>query len=435
MATFAPALKAGTANAAGGSFSPFTLAVSRQDGNAELKTIRSIELPEGLLGRVASVALCDEAQAATGTCPQASRIGHLQVASGAGANPVWIPQAGKAPTSVSLTGPYKGAPYGLSMVVPAQAGPFNLGTVVVRSALHVDERTAQLRTGVDESRIYDTDGSLVRVIPGEMPTILKGIPLMLRDLRVIVDREDFIFNPTDCTRKQITTEAISVAGEVAGLGSRFTAVNCARLDFKPGIKAKILSKGRKSTRRSFNPKMRFTVTPRSGHANIGRAAVTLPHSVILDQGHIRTVCTRAQFAERNCPEGSIYGYARAWSRVLRAPIEGPVYLGSSSNKLPDLIADLDGEVRIVLQGRIDTARGGRIRNTFDAVPDAPVSKFVMTMNGGKRGILVNSTDLCRSKERGVAKFTGQNGKRSTSRPKVGLSFKGCAKVRKAETPD
>ncbi len=431
--SFGPSFAAGTASSRAGASSPFSLAVSRQGDDGELKSFRSIKLPEGLLGDVGSVPWCGEVQAAAGTCAEASRVGHVQVAAGAGPSPLWVPLAGKEPTAVYLTGPYKGAPYGLSIVVPAQAGPFDLGRVVVRSALHVDERTAAITSGVDETRLIDTDGTVTEVLPEALPRILKGVVLNQREIRVILDRKDFMVNPTDCSERQITAQLSSFEGDTADVGNRFTAVNCALLGFSPKFRAKILNKGRKSTRRSFNPKMRFTVTPRAGHANIGRAAVTLPHSVILDQSHIRTICTRAQFAARNCPEASVYGYAKAFSPLLRGPVEGPVYLGSSPNKLPDLIADLDGEVRIVLQGRIDTAKGGRIRNTFDSVPDAPVSKFVLTMRGGKRGILVNSTDLCRSSERGVANFTGQNNKRSSSRPKIGLAFKGCAKVRKAAT--
>ena len=102
--------------------------------------------------------------------------------------------------------------------------------------------------------------------------------------------------------------------------------------------------------------------------------------------------------------------------------------------MPDLAAILDGEVRIVLQGEIATLRTGgkaRLQNTFRVVPDAPVTRFQLTMRGGKNtGLLVNSTDLCRSRERGVAVFRGQNGRVSRSSLRLAPSFKGCGKVRK-----
>src|SRR5690606_3775589 len=123
------------------------------------------------------------------------------------------------------------------------------------------------------------------------------------------------------------------------------------------------------TLRSFNPRMKFVVRPRPGDANIASARVTLPKAIILDQSHIRTTCTRAQRAADACPRGAIYGYARAWSPLLDKPVQGPVYLQANGGvrPLPDLLADLRGEVNVILEGFIDTARGGRIRNRFALV--------------------------------------------------------------------
>src|SRR6202000_3577079 len=87
------------------------------------------------------------------------------------------------------------------------------------------------------------------------------------------------------------------------------------------------------------------------------------------------------------------GSARAWAPLLAHPVEGPVYLRSSNNTLPDMVADLKGQVSIVLDGRIDSFKGG-IRTTFGSVPDLPVSKFVLTLPGGKHGLLQASTNLC-----------------------------------------
>jgi hypothetical protein len=160
----------------------------------------------------------------------------------------------------------------------------------------------------------------------------------------------------------------------------------------------------------------LTYPKKGSYANIDAARVTLPHSEFLEQSHIRTVCTRVQFAAGNgngehCPAASVYGRARAITPLLDEPLKGPVYLRSSSHPLPDLVAALhSGEIDINLDGRIDSVRHGRIRNTFTAVPDAPVSKFVLEMQGGRKGLLVNSSDLCKSRERAHAAFRGQNGR-------------------------
>lgn len=158
--------------------------------------------------------------------------------------------------------------------------------------------------------------------------------------------------------------------------------------------------------------------PEGGEANVARAQVTLPRSAFLENAHIKTICTRVQFRADQCPPGSIYGHARAFTPVLSEPLEGPVYLRSSEHQLPDLVASLRSEKIVVdLVGRIDSLNG-RIRNTFEAVPDAPVSKFVLTMQGGKKGLIVNSTDLCKGTHRAIADFTAQNGKVSNTRPAV-----------------
>jgi hypothetical protein len=110
--------------------------------------------------------------------------------------------------------------------------------------------------------------------------------------------------------------------------------------------------------------------------------------------------------------------------LLDHPIEGPVYLRSSSNKLPDLVASLRGSIHIDLAGRI-TSSHARIRNTFDFVPDAPVTKFVLTMQGGGKGLLVNNTNICKTKPVAAVEFNGQNGKVHNTNPKVQVG--GCGK--------
>lgn len=423
---FSPSLAAGSVDPTAGGSSPFVFSLSRVDGEEQVNAIRRINLPEGLLGHVGDVTPCGAAQADAGDCPAASRLGRVEAAAGSGLSPLWVPLAGKAPTSVSLTGPYRGAPYGLSIVVPAQAGPFDLGKIVVRSALHVDQHTAQLTTGVDQSRIYGPEGALGQVLEGQMPTMLGGIPLNVKELRVIVDRQGFMVNPTNCSPQQVTAQAGSVNGKTADLSSRFTAANCAVLPFKPHLSLRVSGK----TNRNAKPRLRAVLTAGAGEANIGRAQVNLPHSLFLEQAHIRTVCTRVQWNQgeghgTSCPKGSIYGRVRAFTPLLDKPLEGPVYLRSSSHKLPDLVAALNGQVDIELAGRIDTGPNQGLRTTFEGVPDAPVSKFVLEMKGGRKGLLVNSRNLCTAPNRAVVRMSGQNGKRHSARPLVRAA--GCKK--------
>jgi hypothetical protein len=142
--------------------------------------------------------------------------------------------------------------------------------------------------------------------------------------------------------------------------------------------------------------------------------VTLPSSEIVDNAHIGTVCTKVQFAEgqtpgEKCPAGSLIGSAKATTPLLEKPLEGPVYLRSSTHKLPDVVAALHGQIEIDLDGHVDSVTGG-LRTTFETVPDAPVSSFTLNLDGGQQGLLQNTKPLCKTTPSATEELAGQNGR-------------------------
>ena len=409
-----PSFTAGTLDPQAGAYTPFVFKLSRQDDTQEIQKIDTT-LPPGLSAKLAGVPYCPEAGIARAqsrskpnegiierndpSCPAASKVGVVDVAAGAGITPL------NTQGNAYLAGPYQGAPLSLAIITPAISGPFDLGTVVVRIALHVDPETAK-----------------VSAVSGPLPRILYGIPLDIRRIAFELTKSQFTLNPTSCDPMQIAGSLTSTAGTVSPLAVPFQVGGCNALGFKP--KLAIGLKG--GTTRGAHPALTATVTyPQSGkYANIKTAQVTLPHSEFLDQAHIGTVCTRVQFAADQCPAKSIYGKATATTPILEAPLSGPVYLRSSSHKLPDLVVDLHGQVDVALAGRIDSIDGG-IRTTFEAVPDAPVSKFTLQMQGGKKGLLINSTNLCRhpKQNKAISEIEGQNGKVFDTEPLLANSCK------------
>jgi hypothetical protein len=399
-----------------GAYSPFTVHLARLDGSRELSSLE-VTLPPGVAARFAGVPECSDAQISAAvarevpgggkaeqqspSCPAASRVGTATVGAGAGPSPYYV--KGDA----YLGGPYKGAPFSIVVITPAVAGPFDLGAVVVRSALYVDPFTAQ---------------GTVKSDP--IPRILDGIPLDVRSLTVKVDRPGFTLNPTSCEAKSVTGTAVSAGGARTALTNRFQVGECAALAFKP--KLKIQLKG--STKRIGHPALKAVLTAKPGEADIGRAQVNLPGGEFLDQGNLNKSCTRPVLLAGGCPASSVYGKAKAWTPLLDRPLEGPVYLvGGFGYKLPALVAELDGQVKVLLVGKVDSGKNKGIRNTFELVPDAPVSRFVLEMKGGKKyGLLENSENLCKAskaKRRAIVRFTGQNGKVEHFKPVVGNECK------------
>jgi len=412
---FAPGFQAGSASNAAGAFSPFLMRITRPDGHQSLTRFSAI-LPPGVTGRLAGLAQCPEgaialARAKTGraeqqlpSCPNASLIGHTLGGAGAGTSLTYVPG------TLHLAGPYRGAPLSVVAITPAVAGPFDAGNVVVRVALDVDPVTGEV--AVDGNR------------SDPIPHILQGIPLAVRDLRVATDRPGFTLNPTSCEESGTRAFAFGSFADLLDpaddlpvpLFARYQAAGCGSLGFAPRLGLRL--KG--GTRRGAFPALRAVYVPRPGDANVRRLALRFPRSAFVEQGHIRTICTRVQFAAppghgAQCPQGSVYGHVRAFTPLLDEPLEGPAFLRSSNNNLPDVVFALKGIVDVEVAVRIDSVKGV-LRATVARAPDVPVSRVVVRMAGGQRGLFVNSRNLCAQKSRAYARLDGHNAKRAILRP-------------------
>lgn len=404
-----PGLDAGTLDPTAGRYSPLIFKLSREDGTQRLGRIEAT-LPTGLSARLAGVAVCSEADIAKAksreapqmgaaeqadpSCPASSEIGVVEAAAGSGPTPYYT--RGHA----YLAGPYKGAPISIVAIAPALAGPFDLGTVVVRSAVYLDPTTAQ-----------------GRVVSDPLPQIIDGIPLDVRSVAVRADRQNFTLNPTSCDEKSFGGSVLSALGQVTPISERFQVGGCKALPFEPKLSVRLKGK----TNRGGHPSLKSVFTAKPGEANTAAISFALPRSEFIDQAHFRTICTRVQYAANQCPAGSIYGHVRATSPLVDYPLEGPIYLRSSSHKLPDVLLALRGPayqpIALDVAGRVDSVHGG-LRVRFETVPDAPLTKAVVSMQGGKKGLFQNSTDICKGTHRATLKLDAQNGKVSDSQPKL-----------------
>lgn len=400
---FSPHLTAGSTKSAAGAFAPFTFTLTRNDGEANPQTI-AVHLPQGVLAKLGGVPLCPEPAAAAGACSAKTKIGFIKAAVGVGTAPLWVPQPGKPDTAVYLAGPYGGAPYSIVSVVPAQAGPFDLGTVVNRAGIYVDPETA-----------------LATIKTDPLPQILDGVPVSYRTVHVLIDRRNFTLNPTSCARKKIIATVVAANGASAEPSDGFRATNCGKLPYRPKLELSFAG----STKRTGNPAVKAMLTQRPHQANTKAAVVLLPQSEFIDNAHISTPCTRVQFDAGKCPKGSILGRATAKSPLLLKPLKGPVYFRSNggARELPDIVADLHGQIHIVLVGYIDSVKTGpetsRVRTRFLHLPDAPVTSFMMSLAGGKRGLVENSVDLCKTGRRAEIQLKSQSGLSRVSNPVIG----------------
>jgi hypothetical protein len=409
---FSPSLTAGTTSIQAGGFSPFTMTMSREDGQQNLQSVK-LKMPPGLLGTLSSVKLCGETQANAGTCGPESQIGETIVSVGLGGDPYTVTGG-----SVYITGPYRGAPYGLSIVNPAKAGPYDLGQVVVRAKIEVDPVTAALTITTDSEGPY------------KIPTILDGIPLQIKHINVTINRPNFTFNPTNCSPLLLTGTLASAEGASQALAVPFQATNCAVLAFKPKLEASTSGKPTRAGGASLHVKLTYPAGPYD--ANIAKVKVELPKALPSRLTTLQKACLASVFEANpaNCPTASIVGNATATTPVLPVPLSGPAYFVSHGGEaFPSLIIVLQGYGTTVhLEGSTFISKTGITSSTFKTVPDVPVGTFELTLPQGPYSALAANGNLCKRKLAMPTEFVGQNGALLETATKIQTTS--CPKAKK-----
>jgi hypothetical protein len=430
---FHPQVISGTNNNAGGTYSPFYLRIVREDGEQEL-TRFSTTLPPGLTGNLSGIPFCSEAdiqlaKEKTGaqeetepSCPAASMIGHTIVEAGVGS------VLAQTPGKVYLAGPYHGAPLSIVSVTSAKVGPFDLGTVVIRFALNINPTTAQVEVSANGS--------------DPIPHIIDGIVVHVRDIRVYMDRHNFILNPTDCSPLSITDTIDGAGADPANpadqvpvaVSTPFEAADCSSLAFKPNLAISTSAKTSRANGASLTAKL--TVPGALGtQANISRVKVELPKALPSRLTTLQKACTAVQFEANpaGCPPASIIGHAKAITPILPVPLEGPAYFVSHGGEaFPDLEIVLQGYgFTIDLTASTFISKAGVTSSTFKTVPDQPVTSFELTLPEGPYSALAALGNLCTAKKLTMpTELVGQNGAEIKQSTKIAVT--GCPKARHAK---
>ena len=406
---FHPAFQAASSANTAAAHTSFQLDLTREDGEQNISSLK-VTTPPGFAATLKGVSYCPqasieaaEAESHTGlqeqadpSCPASSYVGELTAAAGPGTHPLYL--SGR----VYLAGPYQGAPLSFVFITPAVSGGYDLGNVVLREGLDINPETAQVSTA-----------------GAKLPLIFQGIPLRLRQIFIDLNRPGFALNPTNCSPLEVKAEVFGTEGALSTASNHFQVANCASLAFKPKLSMSFSG----STKQAGNPAVHADISYPSGgsYANIAHAAVTLPPTDLIDNAHINTPCTKVQFVAgtvpgEKCPPGSVIGFAKAITPLLEKPVEGPVYLRTHPGVgLPNLVAALNGQIDVALVGSVDTVNG-RIRTTFETVPDVPVSNFSLNLDGGAKGLLENKPNFCAHPLHVTADITGQNGKTADQSP-------------------
>jgi uncharacterized repeat protein (TIGR01451 family) len=416
---FAPRVPAGMQGAHAGAYSPFYIRIIRDDGEQEITGFAS-QLPPGLTANLTGVPFCSEADIAlartkTGareeaepSCPAASEIGHTLVGAGVGQVLAYAPgkiyMAGPMPPQ----GPNQpGAPFSVVAITSAHVGPFDLGTVVVHLPLEINPITAAVRIPAGQA--------------DQIPHIIDGIVIHVRDIRVYIDRPNFTLNPTSCKLMGFSATVIGSGQsfndpedeDPVTVGDPFQVTDCATLKFEPKFSVSTSGHTSRSQGASLTAKLSYPNTPQGTQANIAQVKVDLPKQLPSRLTTLQKACPAKTFEANpaGCPAASIVGHGKAITPLIPVPLEGPAYFVSYGGaKFPELVIVLQGYgVTLDLHGETFISKAGITSSTFHTIPDQPVGSFELTLPQGKNSALAANGDLCKSVLKMPTAFVAQNG--------------------------
>jgi hypothetical protein len=377
----------------------------------------TFHLPPGLAGDPFATPRCSEAEYRADSCPAATRVGAVAASATA-----VVPVLGPQPQEVA------GDLYNLA---PAGAEPARLGAVLRPEFLGTPLEKLFIPTVINARASDGGLDSVVTDLPKELQVPVFGTAQIYTERMAFTlqgrpagGTGPFMRNPTSCNPATSTVEATPY-GEPATTATKtssFTPTDCGALGFEPHIEGAVGARGQ--TARRAKPPLRTVIT--QGPEQAGQAAVTvlLPQIVSPDLTQLGRACQPADVAARSCPDSARIGTVEAGTPLLAQPLTGNVYYAAKPvGQLPGLIIQLGDPIPLRLEGAVELTPTG-LKTTFTGLPDVPLSRFALNLQGGATGAFQLATDICTTKPPAVAAtFVAHSGKQAAeTRP---LTVEGC----------
>ncbi|MBJ7472660.1 MAG: hypothetical protein JHD16_15240, partial [Solirubrobacteraceae bacterium] len=379
---FAPSFSMVPANSAVGAKSPTKVTIARADRSPWLKDIK-VSLPSGFLSDLTIATECAAAAAATGACPESSRIATITAQAGVGESPLSL--GGK----MYLAERQEGSVAGAVIVVRAKIGELDLGDVVVPGKID----------------LRPTDAGLT--LTTSAPLRFKGLALNMRSIVVDLDRENFPLNPTACGPLRAVAEITGDGGQTAAPTSDVTYTGCADLPFQPGFEAKLSGE----TGPRGHPQLDVTMTPRAGDSNLKGAKVVLPVGISTDLNNLKNVCPLDAFNAGTCAENTVVGKVSVQVAITNDVIGGTVHLVRvEGTTLPGLGMNITGRYAQRVLSTVKIDKDSRVITEFAAIPDLPLRRLDLSVTGGAKSPLQVSPAACKADTAWNVTLTGQGGK-------------------------
>jgi len=272
------------------------------------------------------------------------------------------------------------------------------------------------------------------VTTNPLPQEVAGVPTDLREVDAVIEKENFMVNPTHCAPASFSGTAYGTPppgqggpNATAQIGTSFDVVGCKELAFAPKFSVSTSGKTSKSQGASLTAKVSYPSGPQGTYADVGKVKVELPKQLPSRLTTLQKACTNAQF-ETNpaaCPTASKIGYATVHTPLLPVPLQGPaIFVSHGGEAFPSLTMVLQGDgVTVDLVGTTFISKAGITSTTFKTVPDDPFSTFELTLPEGPYSALAANGNLCDQKLTMPTEFKAQNGAEIKQDTKIAVT--GC----------
>ena len=374
-------LSAQPSNLAAGAHSDVNIHIGFSDAADQVKDL-TVHLPPGLVGNPTATPLCSVTQLNGDNCPANTQVGSVTAQ-------VNVIVAG--PLSVPLT--VDGTLYNLT---PHQGEPARFGIVLRPLGGLIGATKIIQQSGVQLRRSDFGLDTIVNDFPRTASGLETDITSLDLSLMGTANGHGFMRNPTSCTPKTVTFDAVSYGGHSAhGSAPSFTPTNCDALPFSPTLNVSVGAPG--ATKPGSPVPLTTVIQQDETEAGLAHAKLLLPNSIGANAALLTNSCKLIQFEVNasGCPPKTIVGSASATSPFVPSALTGPVVLVAPrpNDFLPRLGVELNGPLSLHILGNfvIESTGPG---NEFSKLPDIPIARFALRFHGGANALASTSQNLC-----------------------------------------
>jgi hypothetical protein len=224
----------------------------------------------------------------------------------------------------------------------------------------------------------------------------------------------FLTLPTACAGVQTTTisaDSHEAPGQFVSKSAVTPtgATGCDALPFSPQLTA--VADGKTSAANGAG--LTVSIAQPLDQSNVKSVSVVLPKELTARGTTVAGACPEATFTldPSGCAASQV-GTVSASTPLLPDALAGPVYLVAHPTGLPTIEALLQGhKLSIDLSGTITFGTTGQVNSTFGAVPDAPITSFVLDLPAGPHSALSSSKGVCGGPLTMPTTIVGQSGAR------------------------